>query len=134
MKLIIKLNIMYHLTKSEFEKKLSVNPELTIPRSVKLLRLCLEDWLSNEKSEFSPIWLLNFCQAKAGINGENAFMRALMALLGSLQKEEDFLRLNNFASENCGNCETKKIFGNIIRRLENADERLINSFQAYLLH
>lgn len=121
------------LKKSELETRLLTNPEQSIPRSVKLLRLCLEDWLANPKSEFSPLELMEFCKVHAGKNGENAFMRAFVAVLCTLAKEEDFLKLNNFADNNQHNPQLKELMANILHRIETADVRLINSFQKFLL-
>lgn len=121
-------------SKQAIENKLLKKAELTIPRNVKLLKLCIEDWLKNPDSEISPLWLFNLCQKNAGLNGTNAFWRAFMSILCHLEKEEDFLKLHHLAKDNSENLQAKELFENIFQRLEKADPRLINAFQEFLIH
>lgn len=75
------------LLSTDIPGRLAALDEKTIPRSVKFIKTCLDRWLTNEKAEISPPELFNLCYERAGDNGCNAFMRAVISLV----KEKDVL-------------------------------------------
>lgn len=74
------------LLSTDVSERLDALNERTIPRSVKFLKACLENWLADDNIEISPPELYNLCLKRAGDNGHNAFMRATVLMLES-QKE-----------------------------------------------
>lgn len=68
------------MNKEEVLKKLRHNPEQTVPRSMKLLKKCMEAWCLDDNPPFSPQELYQTCVDLAAQNGKNAFMRAVICL------------------------------------------------------
>lgn len=66
---------------SELSARLAGLNKMTIPRSVKFLKSCLNNWLIDNEQGISPPELYNLCYERAGDNGHNAFIRAFISLI-----------------------------------------------------
>ncbi len=78
---------MEKFTKKKIEEHFCINPQVKIPRSIGIIKNMLQESF-NPKTDFDAEWLYEFCKDKAGVNGKNAFLRAMLMLQKEYQNAQ----------------------------------------------